>query len=235
MAQAIYREWFVRFRYSGHGNVTFSNSPLGAVPDGWRVERLDRIALVNRSSRKPGHDETVRYLDISTLADRSIGDLAVVSGSDAPGRARRVVAAGDVVWSMVRPNRRAHALLVAPGEDWIASTGLAVLSPTAISSTLLFEIVSAQEFTDYLVSQEGGAAYPAVKPKDFEAAPLLIPTPEVSRCFTDAVGPLHRLTWELRHQSSCLASLRDLLLPRLVTGQIDVSHVSLDGLTEPVA
>ncbi|MCZ2111911.1 MAG: hypothetical protein LC118_20530, partial [Dehalococcoidia bacterium] len=157
-----------------------------------------------------------------------------LTGEEAPGRARRVVEPGDIVWSMVRPNRRAHALLVDPGPDWIASTGLAVLSATSVSSAWLFETTSTKEFSDYLVSQEGGAAYPAVKPKDFQRAPVVVPPTTVDVLFAERVGSLHRLRWSLHQQSDQLAALRDLLLPKLVTGQIDVSHLDLDALSEAV-
>ncbi|MGH3849570.1 MAG: restriction endonuclease subunit S, partial [Pseudonocardiaceae bacterium] len=232
MARSIYREWFVRFRYPGHEVVPLVDSPLGPIPDSWAITALESIAKVNRRSRTPNQDEVVRYLDISALGERTIGELNDFSGGDAPGRARRVVEAGDVVWSMVRPNRRAHALLIEPGADWIASTGLAVLSATEVSSTWLFEMVSTPEFSDYLVSQEGGAAYPAVKPKDFERAPVVVPIPGVDRAFAERIAPVHRLRWSLHQQSAALGSLRDRLLPRLVTGQIDVSHLDLDALTE---
>jgi type I restriction enzyme S subunit len=232
MAKTIYREWFVHFRYPGHDGATLADSSLGPIPEGWRLERLERIAQVNRASRTPIDDETIEYLDISVLGDRSVGRLAEINGADAPGRARRIVSAGDVVWSMVRPNRRAHALLVDPGATWIASTGLAVLTPRSISSAFLFEAVSAREFSDYLVSQEGGAAYPAVKPKDFEAAIMLVPSPELDRRFEEAVACQHELVWTLRDQSAQLAATRDLLLPRLVTGRVDVSSIDLDALIE---
>ena len=116
--------------------------------------------------------------------------------------------------------------------NWIASTGLAVLTPKSVSSALLFEAVSTREFSDYLVSQEGGAAYPAVKPKDFEAAMLLVPPPELDRRFEATVACHHELIWTLRAQSAQLAATRDLLLPRLVTGQIDVSSLDLGALIE---
>ncbi len=232
MARAVYREWFVRFRYPGHEEVALVDSPSGLIPEGWTVTTLDSIATVNARSRPIVSGEVVRYLDISAIGDRTLSSLTALDACDAPGRARRVVAAGDVVWSMVRPNRRAHALLIDPGPDWIASTGIAVLSATKVSSTWLFETTSAQEFSDYLVSQEGGAAYPAVKPKDFGRARLVIPPAATDRAFADRVAPLHHLIWILRKQSEALVRTRDLLLPNLVTGRVDVSHLALDDLTE---
>ena len=96
----------------------------------------------------------------------------------------------------------------------------------------MFEAVSAAEFSDYLVSRESGAAYPAVKPKDFEGAAMLLSDPQTLGEFDAAVGPMHRMAWVLREESASLASLRDRLLPKLVTGQIDVSSLDLDSLVE---
>jgi type I restriction enzyme S subunit len=234
MAQAIHREWFVHFRYPGHEDTALVDSPLGPIPEGWGVKPLGEVANINVESRRPAPDKAIRYLEISGLGDRQLATPSQIPGEEAPGRARRVVRPGDIVWSMVRPSRRAHALLVDPGDDWIASTGLIVLSAAEISSTLLFEIVSAPEFSDYLVSQEGGSAYPAVKPGDFDGAQIVRPTVALDSAFHDVVGPLHRLGWELREASERVAALRDLLLPKLVTGEIDVSSLDLDavGATE---
>ncbi len=235
MAQTIYREWFLRLRYPGHADAALVDSPFGPVPDGWEATTIGEVAYVNVKSRTPAPDEAIRYLDISGLGDRQLKSPCQIRGEEAPGRARRVVRPGDIVWSMVRPGRRAHALLIAPGDDWIASTGLAVLTAARISNALLFETVSAAEFSAYLVSQEGGSAYPAVKPRDFEDAPFLRPAADLDRAFDAAVNPLHRLAWDLREISGRVVRLRDLLLPKLVTGDIDVSKLDLDAVVEAVA
>lgn len=232
MARAIYHEWFVKFRYPGHENVPLVDSALGPIPQGWSVQQLSSIANVNASSRKPTADEVIRYLDISALAERTISELDSVAGAKAPGRARRVLAAGDTVWATVRPNRRAHALVVEPGDDWIASTGLAVLTARTVSPAFLFETTSTAAFSDWLVGRATGAAYPAVRAIDFEEAVVLVPDPSTGVAFDQNVAPMHELGWKLRGESSELARLRDLLLPKLVTGQIDVSTLDLDALIE---
>jgi len=228
-ARTIYREWFVKFRYPGHEDIPLVDSALGAIPLGWTVQPLKNIAAVNKSSRKPNADEVIRYLDISALSEREVSELESVAGTDAPGRARRELRPGDTVWATVRPNRRAHALLVGPGDDWIASTGLAVLTPTAVSSAFLFEAVSTTAFSDWLVGRATGSAYPAVRANDFEEAAVVVPAVAVDAAFADQVAPMHELSWKLRAESSELAGIHDLLLPKLVTGQIDVSRFDLDA------
>lgn len=232
MARTIYREWFVKFRYPGHEDVPLADSALGPIPEGWEVRPLAASAKVNQTSRKPRPDEVFRYLDIAALAEREVGQLDAVEGADAPGRARRVLKPGDTVWATVRPNRRAHALVVAPGEDWIASTGLAVLSPTTVSSAFLFEATSTTTFSDWLIGRATGSAYPAVRAVDFEEATVAVPNASIDAAFAEKVAPMHELSWKLRAECSALAGLRDLLLPKLVTGQIDISSLNLDVLME---
>lgn len=232
MARTIYREWFVKFRYPGHEDVPLVDSALGPIPEGWEVRPLAAIAKVNQTSRKPRPDEVFRYLDIAALAEREVGELDAVEGADAPGRARRVLKPGDTVWATVRPNRRAHALVVAPGQDWIASTGLAVLSPTTVSSAFLFEATSTTTFSDWLIGRATGSAYPAVRAVDFEEATVAVPNASIDAAFAEKVAPMHELSWKLRAECSALAGLRDLLLPKLVTGQIDISSLNLDVLME---
>ena len=232
MAQAIYREWFVHFRYPGHEDDELVDSSLGPIPTGWWIRALAEVSSINREQRKPTPDEAVVYIDISSLGDRSVIPPSPCFGSEAPGRARRVLADGDIVWSMVRPERRAHALLVRVGSDWIASTGLAVITPRDVAGSFLFESVSQQGFSDYLVGKEGGSAYPAVKPIDFGEAPIVVPTASVMEAFDGVVSPMHRSVWALSQEQHRAADLRDLLLPKLVTGAIDVSHLDLDAFLD---
>lgn len=225
-ARSLYREWFVRFRFPGHE----STEAGCVVPRDWSPVALGAIADINPDKVDPTGWAQLRYLDISALGDRAVRWPPPISGSEAPGRARRGVADGDVVHSMVRPNRRGHGLVIDPPEDGVASTGLAVLRPRTVPSAFLFELVSNQSFTDYLVGRASGAAYPAVKPVDFEAAPVSVPAAPVLMKFAEVAEPLHRTSAVLASQNDALAEARDLLLPKLVTGQIDVESLGVDDV-----
>src|SRR5271165_2474019 len=60
---------------------------------------------------------------ISSVGPGQIDNITTYAFAEAPGRARRLVRHGDVIWSCVRPNRRSHALVMKPEADTIASTG----------------------------------------------------------------------------------------------------------------
>jgi len=227
MAQAIYREWFVEFRFPGHEGVRMVDSELGPIPEGWRVLRLGDVVGVNARVIRGGNDlQEINYIDISAVAQGEFG-WSSMEYARAPGRARRLVASYDVIWSTVRPNLRAYALICEPPSNCVASTGFAVLTARAVPWSYLYATVTADAFVSYLVNHATGAAYPAVTGRTFEQAPLIAPDENSMAAFQSVVGPMHQLAAKLRSVSSNLRQTRDLLLPRLISGEIDVSELDL--------
>ena len=109
-----------------------------------------------------------------------------------------------------------------PEKDTIASTGFAVLTPTKVPFTFLYFATTTDDFVAYLTNNAGGAAYPAVTAETFEKADLLIPTPDLLKQFGDATIPLAEQIHTLQHQIANLRRTRDLLLPKLISGEVEV-------------
>ncbi|MGB8648965.1 MAG: restriction endonuclease subunit S, partial [Anaerolineae bacterium] len=220
MARALYREWFVHFRFPGHENVPRVTSLLGEIPRGWDVRMLSEVADVNRAqiTVRNAPDE-VRYIDISSVSPGQIDSVTTYPFAEAPGRARRVVQHGDVLWSCVRPNRRSHAQVMHPELNTIASTGFAVLTATKVPFTFLYFATTTDEFVSYLENNATGAAYPAVTATTFEKAALVVPTDPILEAFGDATIPIAEQIHALRRQVRNLRQTRGLLLPRLLCGQ----------------
>jgi type I restriction enzyme S subunit len=228
MAQRIYREWFVDFRYPGHENVPLVDSELGPIPQGWPTGTLSSLVDVNANTiRKCDPDETIRYIDISSVSKGVVSAPRRVSLREAPGRARRRVADGDILWSSVRPNLRAHALVLSPGSDCVASTGFAVLSPRRASFAYIYVMTTTDAFVEYLNGRATGSAYPAVTPPVFQNAPVVLPPQAKLDAFADAADPLMRLAARLGSANSNLRASRDLLLPRLTSGEVDVADLDI--------
>ncbi|HBN74720.1 MAG TPA: restriction endonuclease subunit S [Planctomycetaceae bacterium] len=229
MAQAIYREWFVHFRFPGHENVKLVDSALGKIPEGWEVKTLGSVASVNSLSIKKGNEpEHINYIDIKSVSTGRIDETRSLTYSDAPGRARRIVRHGDTIWSTVRPNLKAYSVIIDPPEHSIASTGFAVLSPKTIPFSFLYFTTTTEEFASYLVNHATGSAYPAVNAKDFENAELIIPTESMIDKFHDSAGEMLILAHQLLRKNINLRKSRDLLLPKLISGKIDVEDLDID-------
>ena len=223
MTRALYREWFVQFRYPGHETTPLVTSPLGPIPQGWDVGLLSDIAEVNRAQiNVRSASKEIHYIDISSVSPGQIDNTTTYAFTDAPGRARRIIQHGDVLWSCVRPNRRSHALVVHPKPDTIASTGFAVLTAVKAPYTFLYLATITDEFVAYLTNHATGAAYPAVSGTTFEKAPLLIPTPALLHKFGEATSPMAEQIHSLQSQIQNLRQTRNLLLPRLMDGKLNV-------------
>jgi len=224
MARSLYREWFVLFRFPGHDKVKMLPSPLGSIPQGWEVRKLGEIADVNRAQINPrtAPDE-VHYIDISSVSPGQVDTITTYPFSEAPGRARRIVQHADILWSCVRPNRRSHALALHPESDTIASTGFAVLTATKVPFSFLYFATTTDDFVTFLANNATGAAYPAVTAKTFEDAVLLIPHTHLLKKFGETTAPMAEQIHILQRQIQNLRRTRDLLLPRLLSGQIDLS------------
>lgn len=232
MARGLYREWFVHFRFPSHENHPRVDSALGEIPQGWEVKRLSTVAEVNRAqiNGRSAPDE-LHYIDISSVSPGQIDSIKTYAFADAPGRARRIIQHGDVLWSCVRPNRRSHAQVMHPLADTIASTGFAVLTATKVPFTFLYFATTTDDFVAFLANNATGAAYPAVSGSTFEKAELLIPPASVLEKFAAATIPMAEQIHTLQTKIQNLRRTRDLLLPRLLSGQIDVTKLDDHGET----
>jgi len=218
MARALYREWFVR--YKAPGVVMGENG----VPEGWAVKRLDEIADVNRAQiNARTAPEELHYIDIASVSPGSIDELTTYALNDAPGRAKRIVKHGDILWSCVRPNRRSHALVMNPIPNTIASTGFAVLTAKTVPYSYLYYYTTSDDFVGYLTNEATGAAYPAVSSKSFEKAEVVVPAADVLERFGAVATPMFEQADVLRRQATNLRRTRDLLLPRLMSGRVELN------------
>ncbi|MGA4943926.1 restriction endonuclease subunit S [Streptomyces cinereoruber] len=194
---------------------------LGGAPP---VEegRLGDVATVNSRSVKPAREGSVRYVDISAVGTGSYAWPDRIAWSDAPGRARRLAPVGSTIWSTVRPNRRSHALVLDTDDDLVFSTGLAVLTPVSVGPAFLYEATRTPEFQTYLEGVAEGSAYPAVRAERFKGAPLPLPEATAREEFEEAAMALRRRAHLAAVESRTLASLRDTLLPQLMSGRLCV-------------
>lgn len=218
-AQRLYKEWFVNLRFPGHETTPV----VDGVPEGWEWTRLADIAVVNKKSISKDYPfEYIDYIDIGSVSAGRIETKTRYSLKDAPGRAKRVVCDGDVIWGMVRPNLKSYALVFHPQATTIVSTGFAVLSAKKVPFSFLYCHVIQDEFISYLVNCTNGAAYPAVKPIHFEEANILMPTNNLLKKFQSLVEPMFRKTEMLSKQIEAAAEARDRLRPKLMSGEMEV-------------
>ena len=146
LAEELYREWFVRLRFPGYQHTQF----VKGVPAGWKIQQLQEVARINPSSlSRNACPAFIRYVDIGAVTTNHIDPIESIPFSEAPGRARRCVAHGDIIWSSVRPANRAYCLIYEPPDDLIVSTGFAVIRPAkSMPFSFLNFAVTSNSFVD---------------------------------------------------------------------------------------
>lgn len=241
LARAIFRAWFVDFepvKAKAAGATLFPSMPqpifdalptrfvdseIGPVPEGWGVGLLQDFCSINaRTVRKDEIHGDIEYVDIASVKVGHLDAIQCMSFASAPSRARRRVQHGDTIWSCVRPNHRSYLFIHTPPNNRVVSTGFAVLSPKACGPSYLHQLVIQQEFVDYLVANADGSAYPAVRPEHFAVAQVVIPPQDVLEAFELISMPGRDLIAWSNHESNKLLEMRDYLLPKLLSGKVQV-------------
>ena len=252
IAQALFKSWFVDFdpvRAKMEGRTPegmdeataalfpdgLETSELGEVPRGWRVGTVASVALLNAKSLSPRNPPPeINYLDLAGVKANVFDVPQCYSFADAPSRARRVLQEGDCIVGTVRPGNRSFGFIATAQNHLIGSTGFAVLSPKQHWMTAFTYLCATRdESIDRLASLADGGAYPAVRPDVVASTPCTLPPDEVMKVFDGAARPLLDAIGANSEQAQTLATLRDTLLPRLISGQLrlpDIEHALKESL-----
>lgn len=237
-ARALFRSWFVDFdpvhaksegRDTGLSADIATLFPTGfndeGLPDGWRSGSLDDLADTNSESWKASsHPDEVEYVDLSNCKWGNIDGTTQYRWDDAPSRARRVARAGDTVFGTVRPGNGSFAFI--GREGLTVSTGFAVLRPKEViyREIVYFAATSIDNirWLEQLAAGHGGA-YPAVNPDKVSATAVTVPCEKIAEAFACATSDMVDRIELLKQESVDLEQLRDTLLPKLLSGELQVA------------
>ena len=218
-AQRLYKEWFVDLHFPGHEHTKI----MDGVPEGWERAHLSDIADINANNIPKNYCfNYIEYTDLSAVQNGIIREKTRYALNEAPGRAKRMANDGDIIWGMVRPNLKSFALVLHPTETDVFSTGFCVLSAKKVPFTYLYYAVTTESFIKYLVNCTNGAAYPAVKPIHFSEAEIILPHEKILKRFNIVVEPMLRKRERLLLIINQASQARDRLLPKLMSGEVEV-------------
>ena len=239
MAQAIFKSWFVDFdpvkakingeQPEGMDAATASLFPEKldsetGMPVGWSQGVIADIAKLNAKSwTKKNQPEQVYYVDLANTKNGVIETVTSYDFSEAPSRARRILNSGDTIVGTVRPGNRSFAFIGDTEQPLTGSTGFAVLSPKEECWTSFVYLATTNDdsIDEYDRLADGGA-YPAIKPVVVADTPCAIPTKDIAQKFWQLTGSMLKKTHQNRLENEELAKLRDTLLPKLLSGEMEL-------------
>jgi len=218
MARSLYREWFVHFRYPGHKSVPLTDSPLGQIPQGWEAKKLGDIAEDMRRNIPKGQlDEPQPYVGLEHIPRRSLAldswEIASELGSN-----KLAFKKGEVLFGKIRPYF--HKVSIAPFDGLCSADTIVIRARQPEHYAIVVGCVSSDEFVAHATATSNGSKMPRANWSVLEEHPVVIPTLTVARQFSAVVEPAIRQMQTLIFQTINLRRTRDLLLPRLLSGQV---------------
>ena len=203
MARRIYEEWFVRFRFPGHEQVKMVESELGLIPEGWKLRRLGDVVelaygkALKAEERKPGP-----YPVYGSSGVVGSHDTSLVNGPGIiVGRKGNV---GSVHWCDVS----------------FYPIDTVYFVRTELPLHYVFFNLKRQNFIN------NDAAVPGLNRNQAYSLHFLVPSKVVLGRFVELCGPIFKQLRLLAVKNANLRATRDLLLPKLISGELDVSTLS---------
>jgi type I restriction enzyme S subunit len=237
-ARAIFKDWFVDFgptRAKMEGRAPYLAPEIWSLfpdtldedgkPDGWSVGTLSHVANLNPESwSRANYPDSVDYVDLSNTKWGTIESTAPYVSDAAPSRAQRILRPGDTIVGTVRPGNGSYAFVSAQGLT--GSTGFGVLRPIQdIYREAVYLAATSKENIDRLAHLADGGAYPAVRPELVAATALVTASEGVFSAFSCATSGLIDREEANKRENRTLATTRDFLLPKLMSGEIRVRDV----------
>ncbi|GKP12844.1 restriction endonuclease subunit S [Klebsiella quasipneumoniae] len=221
--------------------AAMQESELGNIPIDWTYTDLSSLALLNRSSwSKKNAPDSLNYVDLANTKWGIIHSIEQYLFVDAPSRARRILKAGDTIVGTVRPGNGSYAFIAE--NNLTGSTGFAVLTPKESQfSTFIYICATSADNIERLAHLADGGAYPAVNSDVVLATPCIIPTDyNVSKKLISVFHHYTKCLFDHKQnillQNKTLEEIRDVLLPNILSGKIDLSNLitSSNIITEEV-
>lgn len=253
-AQALFKHWFVDFAPFKDGNFCanreqnetcfnsaevqpkitgkackFVESELGLIPEGWRVGTLGDICVTNKRTYGSSSLGIIEYIDTGSVTNNKIDNIQVLDPKidKIPSRARRAITEGDILFSSVRPNQRHFAYMYNPNSRMVASTGFIVITANWSGYRYyIYQYLIQDSVINYLqaIAEQSVSTYPSINASDITNIKVIIPPDDI---IGNYAAILSRFMGEIdrnNQESSRLATLRDTLLPKLMSGQIKLSE-----------
>lgn len=221
-ARDLYQEWFVHLRFPGHEDVKIETD---TIPAGWKRKSLGEVAFQKRESIQPAEVEPdTPYVGLEHIPRRSIALHEWGKASDVVST-KLTFQADDILFGKIRPYF--HKVVIAPIAGVTSSDTIVIAPREKRLLPLILMCVSSDDFVAHATQTSQGTKMPRADWNILTNYPVLIPEDEVLEEFGAIVSNMTCLIQNMVFRNAILRQQRDLLLPRLISGELDVSNLDI--------
>ncbi len=235
LSQAIFKHWFVDFEFPDeHGRPYKSSggemvdSELGGIPKGWKIYSLgDVVDTVSKTYPLQEVNEVI-FLNTGDILDGKFLHNNKSLSSLLPGQAKKTIQKNDILYSEIRPANKRYAFVYFSAEEYVVSTKLMVLrSKVDINPLFPYFVLTQQTTLDYLqrLAESRSGTFPQITFTELSTVKFAAKGLDFINGFTERVLLLrYELLFKTESENNSLIQLRDTLLPKLLSGELEVNE-----------
>lgn len=239
IAQNLYREWFVKFRFPGHQNTRFVDSPLGRIPEGWEVVSLGGHLIALESGKRPkggAKDEqfgvpSVGAENVLGIGRHNFQNEKYVSREFFESMRKGVVKDGDVALYKdgAYIGKSSYFRNGFPHTEFCVNEHVFLLRTNGkrITQNSLYLYLQETDTISAIRATNANAAQPGINQSGVSGLSIILPAEKIVQDFDQLVDSNLAMIVSLAKTNQVLRHTRDLLLPKLISGEVDVSDLSV--------
>lgn len=214
MAQAIFKEWFIKFRFPGHEKAEFVDSELGKIPKEWEFSNVGAVADNHDSKRIP--------LSAMERAKRK-GGVPYYGANGVLDYVNEAIFSGEYVLfaedGTVKTEKSTPIIFLVSGDFWV-NNHAHIISGNKVSNYFLYLSLHNIPVDQYIT----GGVQPKITQQNLNSIPVLLPSKSILDKFENIAQPIKEKLRSIENENQKLATMRDLLLPRLISGELTISN-----------
>jgi type I restriction enzyme S subunit len=222
MARSLYREWFVNFRFPGHEKIPLVDSPLGPIPKGWEVKSLEALTLFLNRGLSPKYNDRGDSIVINQkcIRDHRL-NLELARLQEKPIPQEKLVRFGDVLINSTGVGTLGRVAQVYEAlNECTVDSHVTIVRPHSNVHIDFFGLCLLNEQETFERSGVGATGQTELSRTAVGQVKIRVPPETLQSQFGKLVGPMRSLAITLTKQIHNLRRTRDLLLPRLLAGEL---------------
>ena len=239
IAQKIYKEWFVDFKFPGHETTTFKDSPLGKIPNDWEVKKVVELSTLSKgksykSSELVDKEDGLPFLNLKCVERDGGFKREGLKWFCGKYNDNQVVLPEDIIMAVTdmtqerklvaRPARIPHNWY----KKYIMSMDLVKLvANNDINKTYLYSLLKYSNFSDEVKNHANGVNVLHLNPQNIEQFELVVASEPLRNNFGAIAKRIFNQIDVLYLKNENLKQTRDILLPRLISGEINVENMEV--------
>ena len=237
MARMLYREWFVKFRFPCHEAVQFVESELGLIPEGWEVKKLDKLGFLGRGKSKhrprnypPLYGGKYPFIQTGEVKNTLLYITNYEQTYSEEGLAQSKLWEKETLLLTIAANIAETAIITFSACFPDSIVGFIADKNKVIPEFIKYQI---DDLKEKMKSYSRGTAQDNLSLDKIKMFDFLVPSYSYMKLYQDHTESIFKKMINLQEKNINLRKTRDLLLPRLISGEIDVENLDINTGIQP--